>query len=132
VGTVGGVVSTVQEAVAGVLSGVPAAVANTENVWLPFVRAEYVRGLVHACEPALSSLHVKVAGVIVEWNVNVAVVLVVSDAGALSITVSGLGGLGAAAAGDASAPRSATTVKPPVTPVKNRWRSPTLMAPFPG
>jgi hypothetical protein len=76
-------------------------------------------------------LHVNVAGVIVEWNVKVAVVLVVSDAGALSITVSGLGGFGAAAAGDASAPRSATVVRPPTT-VNNRWRSPTLMAPFPG
>jgi hypothetical protein len=72
--------------------------------------------------------HLKVAGVIVEWNVNVAVVLVVSAEGALSITVSGVI---AAAAGGASATRSASVVKPPTT-VDNRWRSPTLMTPFLG
>jgi hypothetical protein len=129
VGTVGGSVSTVQDAVAGLLSVVPLLeVANTENVWLPFASAEYVRGVVHDCEAPPSRRHVNVAGVIVEWNVKVAVVLLVGVAGALSITVSGFG---AAAAGDASAPRSATVVRPPTT-VNNRWRSPTLMAPFPG
>jgi len=74
---------------------------------------------------------VNVAGVIVEWNVKVAELLVVSAAGAVSITVSGFGGLGAAAAGAASATMTARVVKPPTT-VNNRWRSPTLMAPFPG
>ena len=87
-GTVGGVASIAHVAVAGLLSVAPSAFANTENVWLPSCNPVYVRGLVHDCAPPPSSLQVKVAGVIVEWNVNVAVVLVVSAGGALSMTVS--------------------------------------------
>src|SRR5437867_1178726 len=90
VGTEGGLVSTVQLAAAGLLSDEPLEVANTEKVWVRSLSPVYVRGLVHDCELPPSSLHVNVAGVIVEWNVNVAVVLVVSAEGALSITVSGL------------------------------------------
>ena len=117
--------SIAQVAVAGLLSAAPPDVANTENVWLTLLlRAVYVRGLVQACAAPASSLQVKVAGVVVEWNENVAVVLVVSAGGALSMTVLGFG---AAPAGVASARNIDEIVTPAMTTLSNRWCEPSLM-----
>src|SRR5439155_1341806 len=58
----GGVVSTVQLAVAGVGSALPAlSVARTRKPWLPSARPLYACGLVQAVKAAPSRLHWKPA-----------------------------------------------------------------------
>jgi len=89
-GIVGAVASIVQLRTAGVGSAPEAAVADTENEWLPSARPVYVTGLVQAVGAAPSIAHAKVAGLIVEWKLNVAEPEVDGFAGPLSITVSAI------------------------------------------
>src|ERR1700676_2240034 len=72
VGTDGGVVSTIQWAVAGVGSVPVALVAATAKVWRPPVRPAYVTGLAHAVAGPPSSEHRKPAPPGVDWNEKVA------------------------------------------------------------
>jgi hypothetical protein len=81
----------VQAAFAGVVSVRVPDVAATEKLWAPTANDEYVAGLVQAAGAPPSIVHLNVAGVRVEWKVNVAEVAVVVDAGAESITVSMVG-----------------------------------------
>jgi hypothetical protein len=70
---------------------------------------------VHADDAPVSSRHVKVAGVALAWNVNVAVVLVVPAGGALSMSVSG--GFAALAG---AAPRTAVATTAASVPPTSR------------
>src|SRR5690348_2434662 len=80
-GTVGGVVSTIQLAVAGVGSGTPPTVAATEKTCSPSASWDNATGLVHAVGVAASSAHMNVALVDVAWNVTLPVVWFVGVAG---------------------------------------------------
>ncbi len=94
-GAVGGLTSIVHELVAGVGSVAPLAVDTTANVCAPAARPGYAFGLAQAAAVPPSSVQLNVAPCVVEWNVNVAVVVAVRAAGPLSMTVSG-GGFAAA------------------------------------
>ena len=61
------------------------------KVWLPPASAVRAFGLVHAAAAAVSSLQVKVAGLMVEAKLNDALVLLVSATGDAVMVVSGVG-----------------------------------------
>src|SRR5689334_19245854 len=87
--TLGAIVSTVNERVAGEGSVFPApSVATTVKVCAPSARPEYAFGDVHDAKPPASSLHWKVEPASVELKANDGEALFVSPAGPDVIVVS--------------------------------------------
>lgn len=86
----GGVVSTIQERVAGVVSTLPAvSMALTPNVCEPSLRLEYAHGDVQAEYRAPSRLHWNVEPASLELKLKLAEVELVTAGGADVIVVSG-------------------------------------------